>query len=254
MLRLALLFYSLLLAAAVAWALLAGRPLFFASAEAARRGVDPPRDLAAGLLVAALVIVLSREFTRRSRWGETLARALAAILGRLSLAQCLLLAVLSGVAEEAFFRGALQPHVGLIAASLLFGLAHFVPRRELLPWTLFSLVAGLLLGALFEATGNLVAPIVAHAGMGSILTALEYGKPILVMPRRGDLRETRNDHQVATAQRFRGLPHVAVAFDEQELVEKLDGLDRMMCGARIGPHASPELLAALREFVNDDGR
>ena len=42
--------------------------------------------------------------------------------------------------------------------------------------------------------------IVAHAGMGSILV-LELGKPIIVMPRRGDLRETRNDHQLATALR-----------------------------------------------------
>ena len=39
--------------------------------------------------------------------------------------------------------------------------------------------------------------VVAHAGMGSIITALELGKPILVMPRRGHLQETRNDHQVA---------------------------------------------------------
>ena len=72
------------------------------------------------------------------------------------------------MAEEALFRGALQPQVGLLAASLLFGLAHFAPRRELLPWTVFSLAAGLLLGTLFEETGNLVAPVVAHAGINAV--------------------------------------------------------------------------------------
>jgi len=166
--RLALVFYGVLLGAALLWGLLAGRSLFFASAEAAGRGVDPLRDLGTGLLAGGIVILLSRELTRRSRWGEALARALAGVLGRLSLSQCLYLAVLSGVAEEAFFRGALQPHVGLVAASLIFGLAHFAPRRDLLPWAAFSLGAGLLLGGLFEITGNLLAPVAAHALINAV--------------------------------------------------------------------------------------
>ena len=53
-------------------------------------------------------------------------------------------------------------------ASLLFAAAHFVPRRELLPWTAFSLGAGFVLGGLFLATGNLVAPIVAHVAINAV--------------------------------------------------------------------------------------
>jgi len=66
--------------------------------------------------------------------------------------------------------------------------------------------------------------VVAHAGMGSIITALEMAKPILVMPRRSDLAETRNDHQVATAQRFAKVGAVHVAMDAKELFAKLNGL------------------------------
>lgn len=66
--------------------------------------------------------------------------------------------------------------------------------------------------------------IVAHAGMGSIITALDLAKPILVMPRRGDLAETRNDHQIATARRFATLGAVHVAMDEKELAARLDEL------------------------------
>lgn len=91
--------------------------------------------------------------------------------------------------------------------------------------------------------------VVAHAGMGSILTALELGKPILVMPRRGDLRETRNDHQVATAQRFRALGRVSVAMDERELPCRLDELDLLTASERIRPHASEQLLSVLRGFI-----
>lgn len=92
--------------------------------------------------------------------------------------------------------------------------------------------------------------IVAHAGMGSILTALQAGKPILIMPRRGDLRETRNDHQVATAQRFADRPGVSVAADEHELAELLDRADELAAGASIGPHASDELIDAVRTFID----
>ena len=176
--RLAAVFYGVLLAAALIWGAVAGRSLFYASAEAAASGPAPARDLAVGLLAGAIVILLSFELTRRTEWGESLARALAAVLGRLGWGQCILLAVLSGVAEEAFFRGAIQPHVGLLAASLIFGAAHFAPRRELWPWTVVSVLAGLLLGVLFESTGNLIAPIAAHALINAVnlrLLSVRYG-------------------------------------------------------------------------------
>ncbi|MDZ4753048.1 MAG: glycosyltransferase [Phycisphaerae bacterium] len=102
----------------------------------------------------------------------------------------------------------------------------------------------------FKTTVEACSVIVAHAGMGSILTALQYGKPILVMPRRGDLRETRNDHQVATARRFRELGKVSVAFDDTDLERELDRLSELKAAERIGPWASDSLLAAVRSFVH----
>jgi UDP-N-acetylglucosamine transferase subunit ALG13 len=104
--------------------------------------------------------------------------------------------------------------------------------------------------AQFRAKVEQASVLVAHAGMGSILTALEVGKPILVMPRRGDLRETRNDHQVATAKRFLELGKVAVAFDEHELPAKLDALDQLGPAGRISPFASDQLVGALKSFIN----
>ena len=59
--------------------------------------------------------------------------------------------------------------------------------------------------------------IVSHAGMGSILTALHHGKPIVVMPRRGHLRETRNDHQFTTVRMLRDRPGLYVADDEAQI-------------------------------------
>ncbi len=92
--------------------------------------------------------------------------------------------------------------------------------------------------------------VVAHAGMGSILTALELGKPILVMPRRGDLRETRNDHQVATAERLAELGRVHAAYDENQLTAMLDRIDDMVSTGSIRGHASDELLDTIRTFIH----
>jgi UDP-N-acetylglucosamine transferase subunit ALG13 len=92
--------------------------------------------------------------------------------------------------------------------------------------------------------------VVAHAGMGTILGALELGKPLLVLPRRAALGEHRNDHQVATAQRFAELGRVSVAFDEQELAGKLDALDGLVVEDRISPYASERLIGALRAFID----
>lgn len=91
--------------------------------------------------------------------------------------------------------------------------------------------------------------IVAHAGMGTILTALELGKPLLVMPRRAALGEQRNDHQLATVLRFAELGTVKVALDEVELSRGLDELDRTAAQPRIQPYAPAAFLASLRAFI-----
>ena len=91
--------------------------------------------------------------------------------------------------------------------------------------------------------------IVAHAGMGTILSALEFGKPLLVMPRRAALGEHRNDHQLATAHRFAELGRIKVAFDETELPLRLDELDRASAQPRISAYASDEFVSALRAFI-----
>jgi UDP-N-acetylglucosamine transferase subunit ALG13 len=96
--------------------------------------------------------------------------------------------------------------------------------------------------------------IVAHAGMGTILTALELGKPLLVMPRSAALGEHRNDHQLATARRFAELGSVSVAFDEHELPAKLDELGRLAGGTRISPYAPEPFVTALRAFIESPQR
>jgi UDP-N-acetylglucosamine transferase subunit ALG13 len=91
--------------------------------------------------------------------------------------------------------------------------------------------------------------VISHAGMGSIITALELGKRIMVMPRRASLGEHRNDHQVATARRFAEQGRIMVAFTEQELVDKLDHLQAFDETERLSAQASPSLISSIRTFI-----
>jgi membrane protease YdiL (CAAX protease family) len=166
--RLAAGFYAVVFGLALGLGWWAGRPLLYRDAAAQRAGIAWLPDLAAGLAVAALVIALSAVLVERTGWGRALAAELSALLGPLATRHCVALAAVSGLAEEALFRGALQPWLGLIPASLIFGLVHFVPRRDLAPWCGFAVLAGLLLGGLYEWTGNLVAPVVAHAAINAV--------------------------------------------------------------------------------------
>lgn len=75
------------------------------------------------------------------------------------------LAFFSGVGEEVFFRGALQPSFGLVPTSLLFGLLHIGPDRRFFAWTPWALAMGFLLGGIYEATGSLGGCIVAHVAI-----------------------------------------------------------------------------------------
>jgi UDP-N-acetylglucosamine transferase subunit ALG13 len=91
--------------------------------------------------------------------------------------------------------------------------------------------------------------VIAHAGMGSVITALELGKPIIVMPRDAKLNEHRNDHQLATARHLLRQGHVIVAFDEGHLEAKLEQIDSLRALGSITSAASNRLVHALRDFI-----
>lgn len=124
--------------------------------------------IVAGIVLGLVSLGLSELLTRFSRLGEALADTLGESLTGITAADGILLAFASGIAEEMFFRGALQPAVGLVWASLVFGACHFLPRRELALWSLYAVAMGFAFGWLFEATGHLAAPIAAHVLVNAV--------------------------------------------------------------------------------------
>ena len=139
------------------WAALRGFDLRLAGDSLALNlvlgSITPIATVSAGLLAYRLLPALRAI-------AEELAPRLVDGTGRASL---LLLSLFSGVGEEVFFRGAVQQEFGLVVASVLFGVVHVGPDRRYMVWTLWAIAAGFLFGVLYEVSGGLLAPILAHA-------------------------------------------------------------------------------------------
>ena len=105
----------------------------------------------------------------------------------------------------------------------------------------------------FEKQFQAASLVVAHAGMGTLISVLELGKPVIVMPRRAARSEHRNDHQMATVRRFGHLRGVTVALTEQQMLACLDQAVHRFAEAEAaqGPAVpvSPELIEAIRTFI-----
>lgn len=76
----------------------------------------------------------------------------------------------------------------------------------------------------FDKKVNKATHLISHAGIGIITMALDYNKPILVMPRMKCFKEHVNDHQVAAARKFEKLGHILVAYETKDLPEKIEKL------------------------------
>jgi membrane protease YdiL (CAAX protease family) len=164
---LALRFYAVLLFLALAWIYLQGRlnwNLFFPST---------PQEFTLGVLfgigIALFIIVLSLFSSRNFGWGQLLEKEFRKVLVPLAPREIVLLAGVSGFVEEFFFRGTLQPVIGIVFTSILFGVVHFVPKKVFIPWSLYATFAGFVLGSLYEITKGLVPSIIAHVLVNLVL-------------------------------------------------------------------------------------
>ncbi len=114
-------------------------------------------------LGAGVLLIQSYLFEEFFPSFKSLRGLLTRFMGAVPTPVLLYLALLSAVAEEILFRGAIQPSLGLIGASLLFGLLHLGPTGGLSSWSLWAVLAGLLLGWMFQHTQSLWPVIFTHA-------------------------------------------------------------------------------------------
>lgn len=92
--------------------------------------------------------------------------------------------------------------------------------------------------------------VVAHAGIGSIFTAYEFGKPLLLVPRYADTKEHTTDHQLHTAKFWRDKPNIVVAERDDVFDDKLEEALRMQTtDSSFSPFAPAPFLQRIREAI-----
>ncbi len=125
-------------------------------------------DVALGLAAALLLLGLWDLGRRSLAAVRELEDILAHQLGTMEPSETLVLALISGFAEELFFRGAVQLSWGPLWAVVIFTLLHTGRGWEIRYWTLFTFLAAVIFGALTWWRGNIGAAIVAHVVVNAV--------------------------------------------------------------------------------------
>ncbi len=94
--------------------------------------------------------------------------------------------------------------------------------------------------------------IISHAGMGGIITAFEENKSIALMPRKFELGEHRNDHQLSTILKFKKTPGVYVFDNVEELSFIINNIANIEKCDFISNTKRFKMIDALERFLAND--
>jgi membrane protease YdiL (CAAX protease family) len=121
-----------------------------------------------GLVLAVAVVVATRLTVWRFSWAQRLHLELRPIARGLVLWHVVIIAFFSSLGEELVFRGLVQPWLGLLPTAVVFGLCHQMPGPARWVWVCWATTVGLAFGAIFQASGSLVGPLLAHAVINAV--------------------------------------------------------------------------------------
>ena len=81
-----------------------------------------------------------------------------AIFSRCTLIDLVIISLLAGFGEEFLFRGIIQAKLGIVAASVIFGLFHAVSPV----YVIVATIMGFYIGAAYQMSGGLLIPVQIH--------------------------------------------------------------------------------------------
>lgn len=131
-------------------------------------------------MLAMLFFAVRSRWTSLSHLRSEIDEKIMPIFANSRLPDLALMAFLAGVGEELFFRGWLQSvltskfdtWVGILIASVIFGLAHYLSST----YAIYAGLTGLYLGIIFQLSGNLYIVMVIHAVYDFIALVYLVGK------------------------------------------------------------------------------
>ena len=114
--------------------------------------------------------------------------SLKPVFGGVAVLDLAVISIAAGIGEELLFRGVLQPEVGVVLASGIFGVLHMGGTGAFV-FGCWVAVMGAALGGLAIWTGGLLAPIVAHVLYDAVAIGYIRWVPdcsTLAVPHRAD--------------------------------------------------------------------
>jgi len=99
--------------------------------------------------------------------------------------------------------------------------------------------------------------IVGHGGVGTVINAVTYKKPLILVPRSSAEGEHHDDHQMELARQIRGAEGIFVVDRIEELKAVILKVTEILKERTIEPRFSPErdrLLSFIRDYVSRNRR
>lgn len=127
------------------------------------------KEVLFGVLLAILLCFFNASLVRasyRNNWSWITVfvdEIITPLVSKLRVWHALVISLAAGIGEEFFFRGLLQPHIGIVFSSALFALAHFAFEiRRFYKLLILYFFVGVLFGLIYELFDSLWVPIIFH--------------------------------------------------------------------------------------------
>lgn len=92
--------------------------------------------------------------------------------------------------------------------------------------------------------------IITHGGVGSIISSLEKGKKVIVVPRLKQYGEHVNDHQIQIAERFKSLGYVKSVLDINELGKTIKSMKNFI--PKEYKRSKSSVITIIEEFIDNN--
>ena len=92
--------------------------------------------------------------------------------------------------------------------------------------------------------------IITHGGVGSIISSLEKGKKVIVVPRLKQYGEHVNDHQIQIAERFKSLGYVKSVLDINELGKTIKSMKNFI--PKEYKRSKSSVITIIEDFIDNN--
>jgi len=94
--------------------------------------------------------------------------------------------------------------------------------------------------------------LITHSGVGTIIEGLNFGKPVIVFPRRKEYGEHVDDHQLQIAEAFEKKNYILVCREEDQLEKVIKSSEKKIFEKYVsGQKAVVERIEKFLETIED---